>query len=69
MRSSDICDCLATRGIEQVFYGEWKHEGGILGTSSRHINFEIDGKEYVLVLSEVTEGHSFSEYLEGSDNG
>ena len=65
MKTGDICDCLAVRGIEQVFFGEWKHEGMILGTSSRHINFEIDGKEYVFVLHEITEGHHFSEYLEG----
>jgi hypothetical protein len=65
MRSSDICEGIAVRAIENVFFGEWKHEGVICGCSYRHINFEIDGKEYVLVLHEVTEGHHFSEFLEG----
>lgn len=63
MLSSDICDQIAVHAIEKVFIGEWKHEGYILGCSSSYVNFELDGKEYVLVLHEVEEGHSFSEYL------
>lgn len=68
MLTSDICDCVAVRGIERVIYSEWKHEGGILGTSSLHINFEVDGKEYIFVLHEVTEGHHFSEFLGERDD-
>ena len=65
MLKSDICEQIAVHAIERVFCGEWKHEGCILGCSSQYINFELDGKEYVLVLTEITEGHDFSEYLEG----
>ena len=34
----------------------------IFGCSSNHINFEVDGKEYVLTLHEVKEGEHWSEY-------
>lgn len=63
MLNSDICESLAVLGIERVFYAEWKHEGYIQGCSSQHINFMLDGKEYVFVLHEVTDGHNFSEFL------
>ncbi len=63
MLQSDICEQTAVHAIERVFYGEWKHEGCILGCSSQYINFEIDGKEYVFVLHEVENGHNFVEYL------
>lgn len=62
MLKSDIIDVVAST-IEQKIGGEWKHEVGILGCSSIHVNFEIDGKQYVLVLNEVEDGHDFSEYL------
>jgi hypothetical protein len=65
MLKSDICETVAVKAIEEVIFGEWKHEGGVLGVSSRHVNFEIDGKEYVFVLHEVKEGQDFSQYLEG----
>ena len=65
MKSGDICEQIAVHAIERVFCGEWQHEGYLLGCSSKHVNFELDGKEYVLVLTEITEGHSFSEHLEG----
>lgn len=63
MLNSDICETIAVKGIENVIYEEWKHEGFICGVSSKHINFEVDGKEYVFVLHEITDGHNFSEYL------
>ena len=44
---------------------EWKHEGCILGWSSEHINFEIDGKEYTAQLKEVKDGSHWSESLGG----
>lgn len=64
MIKSDILEGISCL-MEWKFEGEWKHEVCILGSSSRHLNFEIDGKEYVLVLNEVKEGHNFSEYLDG----
>ena len=62
MNKSDMIDVFAC-SIEKTIGGMWKHEVGILGGSDRHLNFECDGKEYVLVLTEVTDGHNFSEYL------
>lgn len=60
MRQSDIVDAL-TAAIENKVFGEWRHEGFICGNSSEHINFEIDGKEYVLRIHEVKEGEHWSE--------
>ena len=63
MRNSDIVEvCGAT--IERKIGGEWRHEVSILGMSSGYVNFVIDGKEYVMVLHEVTEGLHFSEFLQ-----
>ena len=64
MLKSDIVDVCGV-AIENKIGGEWKHEVGRFGVSSCHVNFEIDGKEYVLVLHEVKDGHNFSEYLSG----
>lgn len=62
MLKSDIIDVFANT-IERKIGGEWKHEVQILGGSSSHVNFEIDGKEYVIVIHEVKDGHDFSEYI------
>lgn len=67
MRNSDIIESVAT-DIEETIFKKWKHEGFICGCSSNHVNVEIDGKEYVLVLHEVTEGQCFSQYLKGSND-
>ena len=39
--------------------------------SNHHLDFEIDQKEYVLVLHEVKDGHDWGEYVfkENSDGG
>jgi hypothetical protein len=47
--------------ICKKIYEEWKHEGFICGCSSRHINFELDQKEYVLLIREIGEGEHWSE--------
>lgn len=62
MKMPDIIDVFAST-IEEKIGEEWKHEVCILGTSYDHCNFEIDGKEYVLVVHEVEEGHHFSQFL------
>lgn len=67
MLSDTIIEALKS-AIESKIFKEWKHEGGVLGISSEHINVDIDGKEYVLVLREVEEGKDFSEYLHGHAN-
>lgn len=64
MKNCDIMESIAT-DIEETIFNKWKHEGFICGCSSEHVNVEIDGKEYVLVLREVTEGQHFSQYLKG----
>lgn len=64
MQNSDIietCGCL----MEEKIGGEWKHEVAMYGMSSCHLNFMIDGKEYVLVLHEIKDGEHFDKYLEG----
>ena len=63
MLNSDIietCGCL----MEEKIGDEWKHEVAVYGMSSRHLNFTIDGKEYVLVLHEIKAGENFDKYLE-----
>ena len=62
MKSDAIIEALSS-AIESKIFKEWKHEGGVLGVSSEHINVEIDGKEYVIVLKEVEAGKHFSEYF------
>lgn len=46
--------------ITQRIFEEWKHEGFMFGYSSAHINFEIDGKEYVLLIREIQSGEDWS---------
>lgn len=65
MLNSDIIEVCGST-IERKIGGEWKHEVDIYGLSSRHVNFVIDGKEYVLVLYQVEDGHNFSEYVGGN---
>lgn len=64
MKSVDIMEML-TNAIDKTIFGDWKHEGFIGGFTSEHINFEIDGREYVLKLSEVKDGEHWSEKLKG----
>ena len=49
--------------IEKTIFEEWKHEGYICGWSSYHVNFDVDGKEYVIALHEVKDGEYFSQYV------
>ena len=60
MKTVDIMEALTT-AIEKIILGEWKHEGFIGGFTSKHINFEIDGREYVLRIEEVKEVEHWSE--------
>ena len=60
MKQSDIMEAIAT-SIEEKIFKEWKHEGFIEGCSSEHINFDVDDKEYVLLIREICDGEHFSE--------
>ena len=60
MKSVDIMEAFVS-AIEEKIFQEWRHEGFIGGWSSEHINFEIDGKEYVLRIREMKEGEHWSE--------
>ena len=60
MKTEDIMECFVS-AIEEKIFKEWRHEGFIDGWSSGHVNFETDGKEYVLRISEVKEGEHWSE--------
>ena len=64
MRASDIMEALVM-AVEETIQKQWRHDVVIEGWSSAHINVEIDGKEYVLVLNEVPDGSSFCEFLPG----
>ena len=60
MKQVDIMEALVS-AIEEKILKEWRHEGCILGWSSQHINFDIDEKEYVLLIREIGEGEDFSQ--------
>ena len=59
MKAADIMEVFVS-SIDEKIRDEWKHEAYILGWSSDHANFEIDGKEYCLILKEVREGEHWS---------
>lgn len=60
MKNVDIME-VVTGAIDDIIINGWKHEGFIGGFTSEHINFEVDGKEYVLILKEVQDGEHWSE--------
>ena len=55
MKEVDIMETITT-AIEDKIFEEWKHEGFIGGFTSEHIDFEIDGRQYVLLIKEVKDG-------------
>ena len=62
MKSVDIMEAILT-AIEEKIIKDWRHEGLIEGWSSGYINFDIDDKEYVLVLHENKDGQHFSMFI------
>jgi hypothetical protein len=60
MKQVDIMESFVN-AIETTIFKEWRHEGFICGFSSEHIDVEIDGKEYVLLIREIGEGENFCE--------
>ena len=60
MKTVDIMEALVS-AIEEKIVKEWRHEGSIYGWSSGHINFEMDGKEYVLKIREIRSGEHWSQ--------
>ena len=52
MKQVDILECFIET-MEKKIGDEWKHDVFISGCSSEHINFEIDGIEYVVNIGEV----------------
>jgi hypothetical protein len=60
MKTVDIMEML-TNAIDKTIFRDWKHEGFIGGFTSEDINFEVDGKEYVLKIHEVKDGEHWSE--------
>lgn len=61
MKTANIMEALVSAITDKIFE-EWKHEGGIYGWSSEYINFEIDGKEYMVAIREVEEGKEWCQY-------
>lgn len=62
MQASDIFE-VVEKAIGGTIGADWRHEVDIYGASSKHLNFVIDGVEYVLVLHKVEEGRNFSDYF------
>lgn len=60
MKTVDIMECFVS-AIEEKIIKEWRHEGFIGGWNSEQINFEIDGKEYILRIIEVKDGEHWCE--------
>lgn len=60
MKTVDIMETIV-EAIEDQIIGNWRHEGFVGGWNSKLMNFEIDGKEYVLRISEVKEGEHWCE--------
>ena len=52
MKQVVILECFIET-MEKKIGDEWKHDVFISGYSSEHINFEIDGIEYVVNIGEV----------------
>ena len=59
MKSVEIMEAVVT-AIENTIIKEWRHEGFIGGWTSETVNFDIDGKEYVLKLKTVHDGELLS---------
>lgn len=64
MKNADIMEAVVV-AIEETIFKAWRHEGFNCGWSSEHINFVIDGREYVLKLREIKEGQHWSEDGDG----
>lgn len=62
MKNVDIMESFV-QAIEEQIIKEWRHDGFICGWSSEYINFEIDGKEYVIILKEVNDGEHWTEKI------
>lgn len=60
MKTADIMETMV-EAIESQIIGKWRHEGFIGGWNSEQINFEIDGKEYILRIIEVKDGEHWCE--------
>lgn len=64
MKTVDIMEVL-TNAIDETILQKWKHEGFIGGFTSEYIEFEVDGREYVLRICEVKDGEHWIEKLKG----
>lgn len=68
MKSEDIMEVFVS-SVDETIFKKWRHEGFIGGFSSEEANFVIDEKEYVLRLSELSDGEHWSERKDGDENG
>lgn len=66
MKTVDIMEVL-TNTIDETILQKRKHEGFIGGFTSEYIDFEVDGKEYVLRICEVKDGEHWYEKLKGGE--
>lgn len=59
MRTADIMEVFVS-AIDEKIGKEWRHESIVMGWSSEHINFDVDGKEYVLKIREIKDGEHWA---------
>lgn len=64
MKNKDIMEALVD-AVHDTIFECWKHEGFIGRFTRDSANFVIDGKEYVLLLTEVLDGEHWTKKMEG----
>jgi len=55
MYQIDIIEVIQ-QNIENVLFKAWKHDGCIDFFNGGEIQFEVDGKKYILSLEEIKDG-------------
>lgn len=51
MNTVDIMDAVQ-QGVENMLFKAWRHNGYIDGFNSEQVMFIVDGKRYILTLTE-----------------
>lgn len=54
MKQVDIAEAIQNM-VQEKIYGEWKHEGFLDGLYTNGVRCNIDGKDYMIEVREVTE--------------
>lgn len=57
MNKADIMDAVQ-QGVENMLFKAWRHSGYIDGFNGEQVMFVVDGKRYVLTISEKEADHA-----------